>query len=282
MSDPGNTTPSGPAEAGPARGVGTGSASPEFRAASRRQLVEQARMHGVRSSAVLAAIGRVPRELFVPEELVESAFADRPLPIGKGQTISQPAMVALMAEAARIGVDDHVLEIGSGSGYGAAVLRALAGRVTTVERIEELADRAREALGRCGFGDVDVVVGDGTLGWPEKAPYDAIVVTAAGPSAPPPLVEQLADCGRLVMPVGAEHRGQHLMRLTRQRSRQGPPRQRSGGSESTGRELPGKRVSDHGSRRSEGGRSEPGVCEGVCEERLMPVRFVPLIGVHGF
>lgn len=238
--------------------------SGQSRTENRQQLVEQARMHGVRDSAVLAAIGRVPRELFVPEELAASAFADRPLPIGEGQTISQPAMVALMAEAARIGAGDRVLEIGSGSGYGAAVLRALADRVTTVERIGALAERARSTLERCGLGDVEVVVGDGTLGWPDRAPYDAVVVTAAGPSAPPALIEQLAESGRLVMPVGLENRRQRLMRFTR----------RSGDGDGDA----GRRQRDGRADGSVGRSAGPD----VRAERLMPVRFVPLIGEHGF
>ena len=214
----------------------------------RHRLVRQARRHGVRDEAVLSAIARVPRERFVPRSLVWSAFSDGPLPIGKGQTISQPAMVAMMAEAARIGPEDHVLEIGAGSGYGAAVLRSLARSVVTVERLEPLADKARAALERCGFGDVTVVVGDGTLGWQAEAPYNAIVVTAAGPSVPPPLNDQLVDGGRLVMPVGSRHHSQHLMRFTR------------GAADA---------------ENADGTRP-------VREERLVPVRFVPLIGAHGF
>ena len=214
-------------------------------------LVAQARRHGVRDESVLAAIGRVPRQQFVPQRLAAAAFDDGPLPIGEGQTISQPAMVAMMAEAAQLGPDDRVLEVGTGSGYGALVLRALAARVVTIERRPALAAKARAALAEHGLGGVTVVEGDGTLGWPEEAPYDAIVVTAAGPVPPPPLLDQLAPRGRLVMPVGPKNRNQHLMRYTRR----GPASEGDG----------------NGAARQE-----------YREERLTPVRFVPLIGAHGF
>ena len=215
-------------------------------------LVAQARRHGVRDEAVLAAIGRVPRQRFVPRRFAAAAFDDGPLPIGEGQTISQPAMVAMMAEAAQLSPDDRVLEVGAGSGYGALVLRALASRVVSIERRPALAEKARAALAGHGLGDVKVVVGDGTLGWPEEAPYDAIVVTAAGPAPPPPLLEQLAPGGRLVMPVGSRHGNQHLMRYTRYGTAD-PQSDRDGA-----------------------------LREEYRTERLTPVRFVPLIGSHGF
>ena len=214
-------------------------------------LVAQARRYGVRDEAVLAAIGTVPRQSFVPRRLASAAFDDGPLPIGEGQTISQPAMVAMMAEAAQLGPEDRVLEVGAGSGYGALVLRALAGRVVTIERKPSLAGKARAALAGQGLGDVEVVVGDGTLGWPTEAPYDAIVVTAAGPEPPPPLLEQLAPGGRLVMPVGDRHNTQCLMRYTRTAAR----------------------LQDAG---------DPAPAEEYRAERLTTVRFVPLIGAHGF
>ena len=215
-------------------------------------LVAQARRYGVRDEAVLTAIGTVPRQSFVPRRLASAAFDDGPLPIGEGQTISQPAMVAMMAEAAQLRPDDRVLEVGAGSGYGALVLRALAGRVVTIERRPGLAGKARAALAGQGSGDVEVVVGDGTLGWPTGAPYDAIVVTAAGPEPPPPLLEQLAPGGRLVMPVGARHNTQYLMRYTR--------------TAATGQQN----------------NSNPASAEEYRAERLTAVRFVPLIGAHGF
>lgn len=223
----------------------------------RQRLIEQARCHGVRDESVLTAIGQVPREHFVPESLKDEAFDDGPLPIGSGQTISQPAMVALMAEAARLSPDDRVLEIGAGSGYGAAVLRTLSKRVVTVERLISLAKTAQASLTRSGYGDVSVVIGDGTLGWPSEAPYDAIVVTAAGPNVPQPLVDQLEVGGRLVMPVGAHHQNQRLMRYTRRSHTRRSPKVRH--------------VNQSGAQPSD-----------LHEEPLMPVRFVPLIGAHGW
>lgn len=170
---------------------------------------------GITDARVLAAMRAVPREHFVPANLRQRAFDDRPLPIGNAQTISQPYIVALMAQALQLQGDEHVLEIGTGSGYGAAVLARLCRHVDTVERISDLADRARQQLADLGVTNVDVHGGDGTLGWPAAAPFDAIVVTAGGPSVPPALQAQLAPGGRLVMPVGAQHGGQDLLRLTR-------------------------------------------------------------------
>ncbi len=163
---------------------------------------------GIRDERVLDAMRTVPREDFVPERKRDAAYEDHPLPIGGGQTISQPYIVALMADAARIAADDKVLEIGTGSGYGAAILSHLAERVHTVERIPELAERAAVAL--AGYSNVEVHVGDGTDGWAQDAPYDAIVVTAAGTSVPAALTEQLADGGRLIIPVGRQYSAQRL------------------------------------------------------------------------
>ncbi len=157
---------------------------------------------GIADAAVLEAMRTVPREQFVPDHFRIDAFEDRPLPIGQGQTISQPYMVATMAESARLGPADRVLEVGTGSGYGAAVLRELAASVITVERLETLADTASKRLRDVGYDDVEVVVGDGSLGWPGGSPYDVIVVTAAGPKPPEPLLDQLADGGRLSVPIG--------------------------------------------------------------------------------
>jgi protein-L-isoaspartate(D-aspartate) O-methyltransferase len=170
---------------------------------------------GLRDPRVLAAMRAVPRHLFVDDYSDRTAYEDHPLPIGEGQTISQPYMVALMAEAADLQPEDRVLEIGTGSGYGAAVLARLAGEVWTIERIDTLADAARRRFERLGVADVHVIHDDGTLGWPEAAPYDAIVVTAAsGEDVPPALLEQLADGGRLVIPVGSTGR-QSLLRIVR-------------------------------------------------------------------
>ena len=170
---------------------------------------------GVSDPRVLDAMGAVPRERFVPAELVDLAYADRPLPIGDGQTISQPYVVAWMAEALELAPTDRVLEIGTGSGYAAAVLAQLTPRVWSIERVPALAARARVNLAAAGVTTVTVVEGDGTLGLPALAPFDAIVLTAAGPAVPPALSAQLADGGRLVAPVGAEHGPQELVRVRR-------------------------------------------------------------------
>jgi protein-L-isoaspartate(D-aspartate) O-methyltransferase len=176
---------------------------------------EQIAARGVRDVRVLAAMRDVPRENFVAEGFEGEAFRDAPLPIAEGQTISQPFIVALMAEAALIEPGDRVLEVGAGSGYAAAVLGRLAARVTAVERRASLARLARERLGRLGYDNVEVVEGDGTLGWPEAAPFDAIVVSAGGPRVPEALMEQLALGGRLVIPVEARWGTQDLRRLIR-------------------------------------------------------------------
>jgi protein-L-isoaspartate(D-aspartate) O-methyltransferase len=151
----------------------------------------------------------------VPGSLKDSSYEDGPLPIGEGQTISQPFIVAFMTEALQLRGGERVLEIGTGSGYGAAVLAEIAAHVVSIERIAALAERARATLQRLGYRNVEVVVGDGTLGWPAAAPYDGIVVTAGGPFVPPSLRSQLRTGGRLVMPVGADPYGQTLVRLTR-------------------------------------------------------------------
>jgi protein-L-isoaspartate(D-aspartate) O-methyltransferase len=177
------------------------------------------RARGIRDPRVLAAMAAVPREAFLPPALAEFAYEDSPLPIAAGQTISQPYIVAVMAEALRLGPDDKVLEIGTGSGYAAAVLAKIAARVDTIERHAELAESATSVLRSHGFDNVEVRCGDGTLGWPEHAPYQAIVVAAGGPELPPALLAQLSVGGRLVMPVGPR-RLQKLVRITRVGERQ--------------------------------------------------------------
>ncbi|MBY5161821.1 protein-L-isoaspartate(D-aspartate) O-methyltransferase [Salsipaludibacter albus] len=170
-------------------------------ASRRRAMVErQLRGRGIRDERVLAAMGAVERHRFVPRARRWEAYEDRPLPIGGGQTISQPWIVARMAEALELGPDDRVLEVGAGCGYAAAVLAELAGRVTAVEQDPDLAERARSHL--ADRANVEVVTGDGAAGRPDVPPFDAISVAAAGPSVPEPLRSQLADGGRLVMPVG--------------------------------------------------------------------------------
>ena len=156
----------------------------------------------------------VPRHLFVPERLRRSAYADGPLPIAEGQTVSQPYIVAATVEALDPGPADHVLEIGAGSGYAAAVLAEIVEHVVAVERRPALAEEARNRLHELGYDNVEIVCADGSLGWPAAAPYDAIAVAAAGPEIPTPLLEQLAPGGRLVVPVG-ERSHQDLLRVVR-------------------------------------------------------------------
>jgi protein-L-isoaspartate(D-aspartate) O-methyltransferase len=181
--------------------------------ARRRMVEEQLRARDIEDSRVLAAMGRVPRHLFVPAALRFRAYADHPLPIGNGQTISQPYIVALMTELAEVEPDDVVLEIGTGSGYQAAVLSQIAREVATIEIVPELAETARARLAELGYENVTVRTGDGYLGWKEKAPFDAILVTAAAPEVPPPLVEQLAPGAILVIPVGPQSQIQSLLRI---------------------------------------------------------------------
>jgi protein-L-isoaspartate(D-aspartate) O-methyltransferase len=172
-------------------------------AALRAAMVEwQLRQRGIRDPRVLDALREVPRHEFVPPLLIAQAYDDCPLPIGEGQTISQPFMVAAMTEALALAGHERVLEVGTGSGYQAALLSRLAREVHTIERSVLLAGEARARLARLGCHNVTVHTGDGTLGLPQHAPYDAIVVTAAAPRLPAPLLEQLADGGRLVIPVG--------------------------------------------------------------------------------
>ena len=176
---------------------------------------EQIAGRGIRDARVLAAMAATPRERFVDAEHAGEAYQDSPLAIAAGQTISQPYIVALMAEALELGPSDRVLEVGAGSGYAAAVLGAIVSEVYAVERHAELAQLAAQRLVELGMQHVHVRCGDGTLGWPEHAPYDAIVVSAGGPRLPPPLMEQLAIEGRLVMPVGDTPREQELVRARR-------------------------------------------------------------------
>jgi protein-L-isoaspartate(D-aspartate) O-methyltransferase len=170
---------------------------------------------GVQDELVLEAMRKVPRELFLPKNLREFAYEDSPLPIAGEQTISQPYIVAFMAEALMLRGGENVLEIGAGSGYAAAVLSEIAAEVYTVERLGQLADKAAATLADLGYDNIHVLHGDGTKGWPEHAPYDAIVVAAGGPQVPEPLKEQLKIGGRLVIPVGADQRTQELVRVTR-------------------------------------------------------------------
>jgi protein-L-isoaspartate(D-aspartate) O-methyltransferase len=213
-------------------------------ARARERMVERdIAARGVVVEDVLRAMATVPRERFVPPGMARHAYADAPLPIGEGQTISQPYIVAFMAEAAELQPDDRVLEVGTGSGYAAAVFSRIAGDVYTVERHASLARSAEQRFHEIGYDNIHVAVRDGTLGWPEHAPYDAIIVAAAGPDqVPQPLLDQLAPCGRLVIPRGPSLEGQDLVRIRRPRDPAAPLR----------------------------------------EENLGAVRFVPLVGAAGW
>jgi len=205
----------------------------ELASARERMVASQIAARGVRDAKTLAALRKVPRHLFVPSPLIGQAYDDHPLPIGEGQTISQPYIVAFMTEALGLESGDKVLEIGTGSGYQAAVLAEIAAQVFTIEIVAPLAEQARERLARLGYANVSVRAGDGYAGWPEQAPFDAIMITAAAPRIPEPLKQQLGDGGRMILPVGDDY--QELVLVTRRGS-------------------------------------------GFEEERILPVRFVPMTG----
>ena len=183
-------------------------------AEQRRRLIQQLHAEGIRDERVLAALGRVPREAFIAPEQADTAYENGPLPIGECQTISQPFVVALMTEALGLGGGERVLEVGTGSGYHTAILAELAGHVVSVERHRALHEQAGRVLRTLGYANVELHLADGTLGWVAGAPYDRIIVAAAGPDVPAALVDQLAAGGRLVIPVGdAAH--QRLLMLVR-------------------------------------------------------------------
>ncbi len=184
-----------------------------FVVARARMVSDQLVTRGIRDARVLAALGKVPRQEFVPKDLRSQAYEDGPLPIGLGQTISQPYVVAFMTEALVLRPQDRVLEIGTGSGYQAAVLAGLVAEVYTLELVEPLARRAEATLQRLGCTNVKVRFGDGTLGWPKAAPFDAIIVTCAPERVPQVLVEQLKEGGRMIVPVGAQGGPQELILL---------------------------------------------------------------------
>ncbi len=177
----------------------------DFEALRQQMVLEQLAARGLRDDRVLQAMRDVPRHLFVPLALRDDAYEDRPLPIGEGQTISQPYMVAAMTAALAPDPAHRVLEVGTGSGYQAAVLGRLTRQVVTIERYAALAERAREALAEAGITNVRVIIGDGSQGLPEEAPFDGIIVTAGAPEIPQVLLQQLAEGGRLVVPVGPSH-----------------------------------------------------------------------------
>jgi protein-L-isoaspartate(D-aspartate) O-methyltransferase len=209
----------------------------EFRA-SRRRLVETLRERGIRDLAVLRAVEATPRHLFVPTGVRHRAYEDSALPIGNGQTISQPSIHARYLELLKLTGHERVLEVGTGSGYQTVLLAHLAAQVFSIERIPALLNGARDAITRAGVRNVSLLLGDGTLGWREYSPYDAILVSAAAPSVPQPLLDQLAEKGRLLIPLG----GQDVQTLAVVTKRDGT----------------------------------------VHREDVLPVRFVPLLGTHGW
>jgi len=218
----------------------------EFAAQRARMVEHQLRRRGIGDERVLEAIASVPRERFVPERYRRRAYADSALPIGHGQTISQPWIVAAICEALALRGSERVLEVGTGSGYSAAVLALLAHEVITIERVPELAGAARDLLAELDIGNVEVIVGDGSAGLPERAPFEAIAVHATAPSPPPTLIEQLAMDGRLVIPIATDTADM----LT--------------------------------AFRRLGDRVDPETGEGLEREVIGPCRFVPLIGSEGF
>jgi protein-L-isoaspartate(D-aspartate) O-methyltransferase len=182
-----------------------------YRGARERMVRDQIQKRGVNDKLVLESMRNVPRHLFVPDELKSRAYEDRPLPIGYGQTISQPYIVAYMTEVVNVGRGDKVLEIGAGSGYQAAVLAEIVDKVYTIEIVPELGQIAADRMKNLGYDNVEVKTGDGFYGWEEHAPFDAIVVTAAAEYIPPPLIQQLKDGGKMVIPVGSPFMVQNLM-----------------------------------------------------------------------
>ncbi|MBN1882970.1 MAG: protein-L-isoaspartate(D-aspartate) O-methyltransferase [Deltaproteobacteria bacterium] len=186
----------------------------EYSISAQRMVSNQIESRGIRDERVLDAFRRVPRYRFVEDALRGQAYNDHPLPIGSGQTISQPYIVALMTEALELSGTESVLEIGTGSGYQTAILAELAGHVYSIERIEKLAKRSKGILEELGYTNITIKVDDGTQGWREYAPFDAIIVTAASPDVPSPLVDQLSDGGSLVIPVGGRI-SQELVKITR-------------------------------------------------------------------
>jgi protein-L-isoaspartate(D-aspartate) O-methyltransferase len=194
-----------------------------FESLRRRMVEEQLASQGIRDERVLEALRRIPRHLFVPGDAADHAYENHPVAIGQGQTISQPYMVACMTQALDLRGGEKVLEVGSGSGYQTAVLKALNADVYTIERLPELSDRARGNVERAGYEGVHYKVGDGSRGWPEEAPFDRVIVTAGAPTMPVSLVEQLRDGGSMVIPVGGEEEQELLLvrrgqgRVTRER-----------------------------------------------------------------
>ncbi len=196
-------------------GEGVVNSNSDYEQARRNMVEYQIKARGIKDKRVLAAMLKVPRHLFVPEEMRDMAYRDEPLPIGYGQTISQPYIVAYMTEALKLRPEDKVLEIGTGSGYQTAILAELVRDVYTIEIIPELSERAQVTLKNLGYTNIEFLIGDGSKGWPEKAPFDAILVSAAPAEVPPALVEQLQINGRLVIPVGTDSQELVLIKKTK-------------------------------------------------------------------
>ena len=205
---------------GAVAGLPGGDPSDSFAAARRVMIERDLRGRGIKDARVLKAMEAVPRHLFVPEELRGSAYNDRPLPIGSGQTISQPYIVAFMTELLALKPSDKVLEIGTGSGYQTAVLAELAASVYSIEIVPSLGERAKKILEALGHRNVEIKLGDGFFGWEERGPFDAILVTAAAPKIPEPLWSQLREGGWLVMPLGEQRRTQKLIRVKKSAGKQ--------------------------------------------------------------
>lgn len=205
---------------GAVAGLPGGDPSDSFAAARRVMIERDLRSRGIKNARVLKAMEAVPRHLFVPEELRGSAYNDRPLPIGSGQTISQPYIVAFMTELLALKPSDKVLEIGTGSGYQTAILAELAASVYSIEIVPSLGERAKKILEALGHRNVEIKLGDGFFGWEERGPFDAILVTAAAPKIPEPLWSQLREGGRLVMPLGEQRRTQKLIRVKKSAGKQ--------------------------------------------------------------
>jgi len=186
----------------------------DFKLARERMVKNQLMARGIKDERVLQAMGKIPRHLFIQEALAGEAYNDHPVPIGEKQTISQPYIVALMTEALELKGSENTLEIGTGSGYQTAILAELSSRVYTIERIKSLLVKARKLLAKLGYNNILFKAFDGTLGWKEYAPFDAIMVTAGSPNVPEPLKEQLADNGRMIIPVGDRYT-QELIKITR-------------------------------------------------------------------
>ena len=189
--------------------------NPDYEQARKNMVEYQIKGRGIKDKMVLAAMLKVPRHLFVPEEIRNLAYRDEPLPIGYGQTISQPYIVAYMTEALKLQPGDKVLEIGTGSGYQTAILAEIVSQVYTIELIPELSLQAQETLNSLGYKNIEFLIGDGWKGWPEKAPFEAILVSAAPDKVPPALVEQLKINGRLIIPVGTDSQELVLIRKTK-------------------------------------------------------------------